>query len=156
MGEWCHMEPCQIHTGVSKPQHPGGETKYHPTDRICQVHPGHVSVGRCGRLCGCGPCVRPRYSCCGKKETTEGCRQVLSCCRQPAESTGCQARYRCCGVNVETCSMKGCTNIYSCCSRDQDSEGCSTVCRKCGELWGTNSRNCYNKPHNTVVKYVHE
>lgn len=150
------MEPCQIHTGVSKPQHPGGETKYHPTDRICQVHPGHVSVGRCGRLCGCGPCVRPRYSCCGKKETTEGCRQVLSCCRQPAESTGCQARYRCCGVNVETCSMKGCTNIYSCCSRDQDSEGCSTVCRKCGELWGTNPRNCYNKPHNTVVKYVHE
>ena len=23
-----------------------------------------------------GPCTKPRYSCCGRKETTEGCRQV--------------------------------------------------------------------------------
>ena len=45
---------------------------------------------RCGRLCGCGPCVRPRYSCCGRKENTEGCRQVLQCCRDVISAAGCQ------------------------------------------------------------------
>ena len=97
--------------------------RFHPTDRLCKIHPGDVTVGRCGRLCGCGnssychillilfdsctngsfivfasqhnprrgpctnnqnnnnnprrgPCTKPRYSCCGRKETTEGCRQV--------------------------------------------------------------------------------
>ena len=49
-----------MHLGDARPEHPGGESKYHPTDRLCKIHPGHVSVGKCGQLCGCGPCVKPR------------------------------------------------------------------------------------------------
>ena len=61
LSDWCHMEPCQIHPASPSPRHPGSVTRHHPTDRLSQVHPGHVAVGRCGRLCGCGPCSRPRY-----------------------------------------------------------------------------------------------
>ena len=61
LSDWCHMEPCQIHPASASPRHPGGVSRHHPTDRLSQVHPGHVAVGRCGRLCGCGPCSRPRY-----------------------------------------------------------------------------------------------
>jgi len=35
--------------------------KYHTTDRICKIHVGDVVVGQVGRLCGCGPCSKPRY-----------------------------------------------------------------------------------------------
>ena len=84
MGEWCHMEAGLSHTEPAEPRHPGVVSRHHPTDRVCRVHPGEVGVTRCGRLCGCGPCSSPRYSCCGRKENTEGCREVLSCCRQSA------------------------------------------------------------------------
>ena len=36
--------------------------KYHTTDRICKIHVGDVVVGQVGRLCGCGPCYKPRYT----------------------------------------------------------------------------------------------
>ena len=103
MGEWCHMESCRIHLEDARPQHPGGQTQHHPTDRLCHIHPGHVSVGRCGRLCGCGPCVTPRYSCCGRKENTEGCRQVLVCCRNTAHAVGCEARWVSCSQELHYC-----------------------------------------------------
>ena len=61
LSDWCHMEPCPIHPASPSPRHPGSVSRHHPTDRLSQVHPGHVAVGRCGRLCGCGPCSRPRY-----------------------------------------------------------------------------------------------
>ena len=106
MSEWCHMEPCQTHPSPASPHHPGGVTRHHPTDRLCQVHPGHVAVGRCGRLCGCGPCARPRYECCGRKENTEGCRQLLACCRSLPSAPGCQSRYKCCGVQAGYAVLK--------------------------------------------------
>ena len=114
MSEWCHMAPRLTHPGPPEPRHPGGLSRHHPTDRVCRVHPGEVGVGRCGRLCGCGPCSSPRYSCCGRRENTEGCRQVLSCCRNLPSAPGCQSRYQCCGVELAS-GVRGCTNIHQCC-----------------------------------------
>lgn len=148
MGEFCHMEPILIHTSTPSMCHPDRETRYHPTDRICKIHPEDVSVGRCGRSCGCGPCAKPRYSCCGRKETTEGCRQVLVCCRNIPSSNGCQKKYMCCGMLVDG-SVKGCTSIYPCCGKEQSEEGCYTVCKRCGGVWGTRAQDCYRKEHNT-------
>jgi hypothetical protein len=33
-----------------------------------------------------------RYKCCGKKETSEGCRQVLVCCRNTINAPGCKKK----------------------------------------------------------------
>ena len=148
MGEFCHMEPILIHTREPEMCHPEGEVRFHPTDRICKIHPEDVSVGRCGRSCGCGPCAKPRYSCCGRKETTEGCRQVLVCCRNLPSSFGCQKKHQCCGMSVDA-TVKGCTSTHPCCGRKQGDEGCCSVCKRCGGVWGTTANNCYKKEHNT-------
>ena len=154
LSSWCHMEPCQVHPAPASPRHPGGVTRHHPTDRLTHTHPGHVTVGRCGVWCGCGPCARPRYSCCGRKENTEGCRQLLACCRNLPTSAGCQSRYSCCGVETSK-SVKGCTNIYSCCGQVQADAGpgCRTVCKRCGQVWGSRADKCFRKQHNTVTKH---
>ena len=153
MSEFCHMEPIQVHTSEPSLCHPGKEVQYHPTDRICKIHPEDVCVGWCGRSCGCGPCAKPRYSCCGRKETTEGCRQVLVCCRAVPAAVGCQNKYQCCGMQVEV-SARGCTSVHTCCGREQGGEGCHTVCKRCGAVWGTMAIDCYRREHNTkqIVK----
>ena len=125
MGEWCHMEPRLTHPGPVQPRHPGVLTRHHPTDRLSRLHPGEVGVGRCGRLCGCGPCSSPRYSCCGRRENTEGCRQVLSCCSSPPSAPGCQSRYQCCGLEVGS-GVRGCSNIHQCCGHTEVEEPADT------------------------------
>ncbi|XP_023333830.1 uncharacterized protein LOC111705491 isoform X2 [Eurytemora carolleeae] len=92
MGEYCHMEAVYKHKKESTLSHPKPQLKFHPSDRLFQIHLGDVVVGPCGRVCGCGPCSKPRYKCCGKKEASEGCRQVLVCCRNSTTSQGCKKK----------------------------------------------------------------
>jgi len=150
MSEFCHMEKEIIHPAPPRPSHPSNSARFHPTDRLCKIHPGDVTVGRCGRLCGCGPCTKPRYSCCGRKETTEGCRQVLVCCRNHPTATGCQSKYPCCGMVVGPGEGKGCTSTHPCCGAAQgQGPGCKEVCRKCQQPWGSTALQCFRKEHNT-------
>ncbi len=44
-----------------------------------------VPIPKCG-IISC------RYKCCGKKETSEGCRQVLVCCRNTVNAPGCKKK----------------------------------------------------------------
>eukprot|EP01083_Nonionella_stella_P084189 232993_1 len=107
-----------------------------------------------GVICNCDSCLKTgplQWSCCGKKEGSDGCsphqnsmkhtKYVYQCCGRDNDSEGCKQRYKCCQHDqyqskgcqkrYECCSnsnqsSEGCKMKYSCCNQNMDSQGCKT------------------------------
>lgn len=144
---YCHMEPEDKHPGAFVKIHPKGTEKYHPAKSRLYVHPGSLRKS----ICKCGPCGKPpkTYRCCDRRQSEIGCIEKWACCKKNIDTEGCSVRYECCQMDIET-AKQGCETVYECCGQDLQSCGCEAVCKKCGQAWGTQTRDCFQKPHQLV------
>ena len=121
LGQFCHMQPTFIHTGISELCHPGWTEPYHRSSQVEWKHRGRLH--RLPQVLG-----GSRWSCCYKKTGGKGCIGKFPCCGIGPSGIGCRTRYTCCKKDISNVDdVQGCQERFACCRGRTRDPGCTQV-----------------------------